>query len=79
MLPFLSFKKCIVAFIDYIQGVPKNIRLGRRLRGILTVILIRMKGPSIITNMRKISVMLTVFYSNIKAKPSLFTRAHIVK
>ena len=40
---------------------PKNMRLRRRLGDILII----MKGPSIKTNIRKINVMLTVFYSNI--------------
>ena len=61
-----------------LQGVPENMRLGRRLGGLLIDILIRMKGPSIQTNMRKICVILTEFYSNISARPSLFSRAHIL-
>ena len=40
-------------------GSPKNVRLGRRLGGTVIGIL-RMKGPSMKTNIRKISVMLTV-------------------
>ena len=39
-------------------------------------LLIRMKGPSIKTNLRKVRVKLPEFYSNIIARPSLFTRAH---
>ena len=40
-------------------------RRGSGLWGLLIDILKRMKGPSIKTNMRKFSVILTVFYSNI--------------
>ena len=43
------------------QGVPKNMGLGRRLWN-LTEILGRMKGHLIKTNMSKINVMLLTFY-----------------
>ena len=52
----------LFGILPWLQGVPKKLRLGRRIGGLVTDILERMDGPSIKANMRKISVMLIEFY-----------------
>ena len=59
---FFTWKWRLKKFWTEIQWVPKNMRLGRRLMGLLTDISERIKGHSIKPNMWKISVMQLKFY-----------------
>ena len=58
-------------------GSPKKHETWKTTWGLIIDLLIRMKGPSFKTNLRKISVMLTEFYKILQPSPSLWTRAYI--
>ena len=59
-------------------GSPKKHETLKATWGLLMYILISMIEPSIKTNMRMVSVMLTEFYLNLREAFSLFTRANIL-